>query len=350
MIDYLIKKKLFSDINDLDIFFDSLKADYEEFNDWFLGKAKVNSEAFVIESKTGLEAFLYLKEEYESLDDISPILPLKRRLKVGTLKINPHGTKLGERFIKKIFDTAINLGIQEIYITIFPKHKTLIELVLRYGFIHMAKKSTQNGVENVYLRSLNLFHQNILLDYPLISLRSSKFILAIYPQFHTRLFPDSKLQHEKHNKIEDTSHTNSIHKIYICFMDVSMLKEGDLILIYRTSDGKGPAEYRSVATAVCVVEELYSKEEFANKQDFIDYCKKYSVFEESELSKWYNYSRVFVIKMTYNFSLEKRVTRNILINKIGLNRDNYWGFFQLTNQQFNDILNIGGVNESLIIN
>ena len=98
-----------------------------------------------------------------------------------------------------------------------------------------------------------------LKDYPLISLKDKrKFLLSIYPKYHTKLFPDSILNNEesyKYNLVKDVSYTNSIHKIYICFMpDVASLRKGDLIAIYRTNDYQGPARYRSVVTSICEVE------------------------------------------------------------------------------------------------
>ena len=93
----------FKNINLNDPFFDSLKADYKEFIDWFNKKKDNNEGAFVFfNSQMLLDGFLYLKNEDEELNDVIPKQPSKKRLKIGTMKINPHGTRLGERFIKNI--------------------------------------------------------------------------------------------------------------------------------------------------------------------------------------------------------------------------------------------------------
>jgi len=202
----------------------------------------------------------------------------------------------------------------------------------------------------VYLKSLDKKFGDIYKDYPLINLNTSKFLLSIYPKFHTRLFPDSKLDNENFTVLKDQSHTNSIHKIYICFMDVSALKPGNLIVIYRTTDGKGPAWHRSVITSICTVEELLSKNDFTTKNDFINYCKKYSVFTPEELGSYYEKNRVFVIKMTYNVAFEKRVVRKDLITDVGIPQEIYWGFFQIEEDHFETILKLGGIDESFVIN
>ena len=97
-----LKLEYFSKINLDDPFFDSLKSDYKEFPNWFSKKREEGESAFIFINNRGLlDGFLYLKIEDEELNDIKPSLPSKNRLKIGTLKINPHGTRLGERFLKK---------------------------------------------------------------------------------------------------------------------------------------------------------------------------------------------------------------------------------------------------------
>ena len=67
--------------------------------------------------------FLYLKieEKDENYNNITPMFIPKRRLKIGTFKVTSTGYKLGERFLKIIFDNALNYGVDEIYVTIFDK-------------------------------------------------------------------------------------------------------------------------------------------------------------------------------------------------------------------------------------
>ena len=131
-----ITLKRFADIDSDDVFFDSLKEDYPGFESWFERKSKDNSEAYVQYTNNNLQAFLYLKNESgEELTDITPTRPACNRLKVGTFKIDAHNTKLGERFVKKIMDTALFMKVDEIYVTIFPKHEGLIHILQRYCLI-----------------------------------------------------------------------------------------------------------------------------------------------------------------------------------------------------------------------
>ncbi|TOB16381.1 N-acetyltransferase, partial [Vibrio parahaemolyticus] len=126
-------------------------------------------------------------------------------------------------------------------------------------------------------------------DYPFINTSDNKkYLLSIYPNFHTKLFPDSKLHNESNNIVKDISHSNSIHKIYICKMKgVLEFNRGDVVVIYRTNDNQGPAEHRSVATSLCVVEDVHTIHKYKDEDNFVEECIKFSVFTEKELRKIY---------------------------------------------------------------
>lgn len=346
-----ITLKRFADIDLNDAFFDSLKEDYPGFEAWFEKKSKDNSKAYVQYTNNGLQAFLYLKNESgEELTDVTPTRPACNRMKVGTFKIDAHNTKLGERFVKKIMDAGLYVKADEIYVTIYPKHDGLIRILQRYGFNEEGKK----GDELVLVKNMKVLTGDILKDYPMIQTTGKrKFVLSIKPQYHTKMFPDSILKNEagaKYELIKDVAHTNSIHKIYVTSMrDAALLQGGDIIAIYRTKDDSGPARYRSVITSVCQIEEVKTIRDFANVDAFLTYANYYSIFDPNELRQWYVKKNFTVLKMTYNIALTKRVTNGYLVDELKMS-PNYWGFFQLTDEQFDAILKKGEVDESAIIN
>ena len=81
-----------------------------------------------------------MKNEYNVVDDVRPVIKADRILKVATFKVDAHGTKLGEQFIKIIMDYAISETIDLCYVTIFPKHEALIKLVQTFGFEEYGEK------------------------------------------------------------------------------------------------------------------------------------------------------------------------------------------------------------------
>lgn len=130
---------------------------------------------------------------------------------------------------------------------------------------------------------------------------------------------------------------------------VDVLKYGDVIVLYRTSDQNRSAEYSSVATSICVVEEVKQQYEFSSFNDFFSYASQYSVFDRQDLAYWYGRGGCKTIKMTYNVALSKRIVRHDLIETIRMDRDAYWGFIPITNQQFEDIISYGKVNPKIFI-
>lgn len=185
----IFQYKYLTDIDLEDPFFDSLRKDYDGFNAWYKRKESEKRKAFVLYGDQGLLAFIFLKSEInERCEDIQPPLEPCRRLKVGTLKIEAHQTKLGERVLKLIFDQAILYGFEEIYLTIFPKHTPLIKLLHSYGFEEHGKKNE----ELVLIKRLTSPSAgDIKLDYPRFNPERKAFLLSVMPTYHTRLFPDS---------------------------------------------------------------------------------------------------------------------------------------------------------------
>ncbi|GGD05602.1 hypothetical protein [Enterococcus wangshanyuanii] len=349
--DYIQKRK-FGELDLSDPFFSSLIADYPGFEGWFLSKK--NQEAYVMYNEKGLlQGFLSLKDETEDDPTIVPRFGLKRRLKVSTFKIDAHGTVLGHRFLGILLKKMIEENFEEAYVTVFPKQGKLIELFEKFGFRLWGKKSDD---ELVYIRKNEspIHEEDIYKYYPKFDVvNSKKYLLSIWPSFHTKLFPDSKLVTEKDHIVEDLSFTNTVEKIYLTgITDVTKLEPNDLLVIYRTAERGKVAEWNACATTICTVVEQININTFENEDKFLKYCGKGSIFTESELrSFWRTKKYPFIIKMLYNVSLSKRIVRHDLFEKVGLSREiPYFGFFEMNNDYFEKIIEIGGVNESFIIN
>lgn len=140
LVDYSVlsvRKTIFGKVDLTDRFFDSFRSDYPGFDKWFSRKA--DETAYVSYGSEGLVAFLYLKveDEREGYTDIAPPFAPKRRLKIGTFKVELNGFKLGERFLKIVFDNAVWQRAEEIYVTIFLRtveQERLVKLLGRLRF------------------------------------------------------------------------------------------------------------------------------------------------------------------------------------------------------------------------
>lgn len=347
-----VKKVDFAEVNLKDSFFDSFRNDYKEFDKWFNGKAE--QPCYVCYNDNQLIAFLFIKLEQigaESYVDITPSFKPKKRLKIGTLKVTGNGYKIGERFLKTIFDNALLLKVEEIYVTIFdkrPEQEQLIEMLEEWGFYKFGIKTTQNGEELVYVREFNknlpVNIENPKLTFPFFSKQTNKYLIKIEPQYHTELFPDSiNTKEDKAKYTENEPHRNRISKVYISHSPDRHLKSGDIVLIYRIGE-TAPKKYSSTVTTICIVESI--KSHFKDFDDFFNSCNRRTMIPKDDLkSNWWNkfpHYKPFVINFLYAHSLPTpKPTLNDLIDlkifadTMSLPR----GFAKLTNDQFNDLIN-----------
>ena len=346
LVDYkvlAVKKQYFGEVNLADPFFDSFREDYQDFDKWFNRKADEIS--YVCYQNDVLSAFLFLKmeDENENYSDITPIFTKKRRLKIGTFKVTSNGYKIGERFLKIIFDNAHAQKVNEIYVTIFDKtteHERLIALLEEWGFKYHGTKATTTGDEKVFVREfdrdapINL--SNPKLTYPYISRDSDVYIVPIYPAYHTELFPDSILKTESPKEfVENEPHRNALSKVYISRSHERNLKSGDIIVFYRTG-----GIYAGVATTVGVVESVVTN--IQDEASFIALCRKRSVFTDDELKKHWNYNkydRPFIVNFLYVASYPKRPNLKWLIenNVIPSVTDVPRGFRKISREDFDNI-------------
>ncbi len=325
LVDYKVlsvAKKYFGEINLKDDFFDSFREDYVNFDKWF--NRKSNEAAYVTYAADRILSFLYVKLEDhdENYSDIFPPFTKKKRLKVGTFKVVSNGLRLGERFLKIIFDNALINQVDEIYVTFFDKRddeKRLIVLFEEWGFVKHGKKISASGEEWVYVRHFrpNYNPLNPKWTYPFISSRANAFLVPIYPEYHTELLPDSILKTEsRKNFVENEPHRNAISKVYISRSLEKGLSPGDLIIFYRTG-----GFYKGVVTTVGIVEKVILN--INNEDDFISKCRKRSIFTDAELRKHWIYNKSthpFIVEFLYVYSFPKRINLKNLID-LGIIKD-----------------------------
>ncbi len=357
LIDYnvlSVSKKLFGEINLNDIFFDSFRNDYQEFHRWF--NKKSDETCYVTINKGKILSFLYLKVESQSENyaDIFPTFSRKRRLKIGTFKVVSNGVRLGERFLKIIFDNAIQSKVEEIYITLFNKsedQQKLIDLLKIWGFKPHGTKKSDNGEEVVFIRDFTpkFLPETPSLSFPYISLEGTIYFCPIYPEYHTELFPDSILTTESSTEFQEQKpHRNALRKVYISRSINRSLKSGDIVVFYRTG-----GLYKGTATTIGIVESVI--DDIKDEDEFILKCRKRSVFPDNELKSFWNYRsnrRPFIVNFIYTYSFPKRPNLQKLIELGVIKGINSVprGFERISKEQFYNIIQASESNESIIVN
>lgn len=355
--------KKFSDININDPFFDSLKQDYPktstsaEFTEWFSRKSIEGKEALVFEDNIGIGAFVNIKpgETEEIVLSNGKILPLDSRLKITTIKIDERfrHQRIGEGALGLTLWAWRDLGDNEIYVTVFPKHENLIFLLKKYGFNYVG--NNLNG-ECVYVKDRRkLDFIDPCKAFPFIDGRMSHAgCLAINMKYHDTMFAYSELANTFQEHV-DINVANGLKKVYIGSPYSLAFNEGDPVLIYRKYTGKGRPGYKSVITSYCIATRIekikYQGKFFYSLDKFLHIVGNKSVYSEVELKHRYdNENNLTVIELLYcgYFGAGNNV------NWIWLKNNGCWPGthpmnFRYTRTQFKKILREGNIDVDNVI-
>lgn len=345
-----VRKKHFGELDLNDPFFDSFKEDYPGFEKWFIGKSDEEAYVSINTNTNKIAAFLYLKVEdkTENYHDISPPFKPIKRLKIGTFKVVSNGFRLGERFLKIVFDNALANKVNEIYVTIFDKRdeqRRLIQLLSEWGFTQHGKKNEELVFVRHFSPSVN--NNDLKLTYPYFDQNRQFLLVPIYPEYHTDLLPDSFLNNEKPDDfIDDLPHRNAINKVYVSRSFDKNVNPGDVLIFYRTG-----GYYESVVTTIGIVDDVVDK--FADKDDFIRQCLKRSVYPEDKLSEIWDYKKnpPFIVRFLYVYSFPRRINMKAMIDNGVLSGvdDAPRGFKPISKEKFRKILELTNSDESFII-
>lgn len=340
-----VKLKRFDEVDINSSFFDTLREDYEgkKFDDWF--KKKGNEKAYVFEDNDEkLKGFLYLKieDENENYSDIEPILSPKRRLKVGTFKIERTGFRLGERFLKIIFENAVKWDVDEAYVTLFEDKRqevcALKSIMEQWGFVkHGYKRS--NG-ELVLVKDMKHYKdtETPKFNYPILKKDRNHYFLPIYAKYHTDLFPDNILKNEDMHLYEDKlAHRYAIEKIYLTGAFNIPAKAGDMVLIYRMGEG-WYKNYSSVVTGMAIVQDIVKTK---NVEECVSICKDKSIFKEKSIRDMYS-RRPTVLKVLDYKPFKHKITLDEL-RRYGIVDQGVGprSFAYITKEQFDTIYKLG---------
>lgn len=351
----------FHECNLQDIFFDSLKKDYDGFQKWFIKKSKLKEKAHVYKENNLIKAFLYLKyNEIESIILRGQTLPAEPRIKIGTLKLSDciQRQRIGEGIIGYCLWQWQKSSVNQIYITVFDKHSSLIKLLERFGF----EKAGQNeSGENVYIkdkRTINSFKPYA--SFPYIPRRDIGYagLIPINDKYHDTLFRYSELANTD-QECQEIAAANGITKVYIGTPSNKVnYKCGQMVFIYRRHTGDKYKGFKSVITSYCTVvsqRDICINGRYEVTMDkFLRLVGNKSVYNKEELAKIYyhnNTNNIVLLTMLYNgfFGKGNNVNWNWL-NENNLFRAHPYNIKYDFNQ-VTKILKAGGRNvQDIIVN
>jgi GNAT superfamily N-acetyltransferase len=296
---YVVERKAY-EIDHTDPIFDSLRSDYPGFDVWFAKCKKEHRDCWVLEVDGSVAGIAIRKEETPIQAGTLGIGP--KILKICTLKVGDQfqGEKFGELLLKQILWFAQRNAYNLVYLTVFPKHAFLIELLQYYGFEQtkllddgevMLEKKIANGPLPPLTGDAFDFDR---VYYPRFenSERIRKFCVPIRPDYHRHLFPEIAFSAglplfpaEKFGLIRLSGQArtpgNTVRKVYLCRSNITRLRSGDLLFFYMSKDVRYALS--QAITTVAVVEQVL---QVVSTNDLIAQTAKRSAFSADELRKF----------------------------------------------------------------
>lgn len=358
----MIEQLKWFDFNKIDCsepFFDTLKEDYPKFEEWFSKKKEEHAKALVYKSNDKIGAFLYLKKEYDRIILKDKELSKKRRIKIGTLKLEKEtrGQRLGEGIIGFSLWCWQESDYDEIYVTIYPKQKRLVQQFNKFGFSKWGEKEDGEYVMGRSKKTID--YTSAYSSFPFINpnIQKAGFVI-VNDEYHDTLFPFSELANVKQEQMEIAA-VNGLTKVYIGGLySHPPYKVGDLVFIYRrhTKDDNRPKKYLSCITSFCIVTDIvYAKSNnmYLMKEDeFRERIANKSVFKSEEIiHKYYNDKNLILIEMLYYgyFGAGNNINYDWLIKNGYFRKDVYPANILITKKDYERILQEGEINVSNVI-
>ncbi|HOI58310.1 MULTISPECIES: hypothetical protein [unclassified Methanoculleus] len=336
-----------------DPIFDSLRADYPGFDEWFIGKAQEGRECYAYRRTDGsIGAILIYKVESEPIPSTPP-LAKKKRLKIATMKVEHVGYKIGELLLKVSIDIALKNGITEIYLTHFtqPKEDRLVDLISEYGFHKASVLKRVNRMEDVYVKNLCARGHDVSALLPVTISQIyypsfydgdlvKKFVIPIQPEYHDLLFTDfSKGRQTKlyEHSGEFVVEGNTIRKAYLTHSRIKKIEPGDIILFYRSRDTKA-------VTSVGVVDDFFP--DVSDTDEVIRIIGKRSVYSHTAIER--SNKPLTIILFRHHFHLPHSVTISELRRSNALSGAPQ-SITEIDNTKYTWVKLQGGINESYTV-
>lgn len=291
---YIFERKAY-EIGLTDEIFTSLRSDYDGFDAWFDKCREQQRDCWVLEIDEQIAGLVIRNEESHS--DAQTLHSGPKILKICTFKVRDEyrGEKFGELLLKQALWFAQHNDYDLVYLTVFPKHEFLIDLLSYYGFeITQEKENDEKVMEKVIAKGALACEEADVFSfdrrhYPRFYDAGSvrKFCVPIQAQYHKRLFPEIAMEKQlslfSDDKLliisgADRTPGNTIRKVYLCRAKIKRLRPGDVLFFYM-SQGKGFENSQTVTTIGIVEQVVYAK----STEELIRLTAKRSVFSQNNL-------------------------------------------------------------------
>lgn len=233
----LVAAKLAYELNEQDPIFQSFRADYSDFDQWFAKCKREHRQSWIIQAGLNYRGICIVKEEVPREYGI-----FGKTLKVCSFKIADdfRGHRYGELLLKALFGYLVENRYEAAFVEVFAKQQQLVALFADFGFEDIAESPKGERVLRKHLRPrdperirLGPLDYNIKYGPHALTLSAARvFVVPIQPRYHALLFPE--LEEQLALATESNPFGNSIRKAYLCHSKIQKVAAGDILLFYRS--------------------------------------------------------------------------------------------------------------------
>lgn len=284
------------EIDHEDVFFDSLRQGYPEFNSWWREKCvKQHRPCWVVYDDDALAGLIVRKDE--TAGDTDAITPAEKILKVCTFKVSPdkRGVKLGELLLKQVLWYAQTNGYDLAYLTTYEDQASLMSLLEYYGFENAGENANGEFIYERLFSSAALIRESDSDVYGLARKNYPKFLLdgsvrgfgiPIKEGYHDTLYPDLWNPRQA-DLFKGASHAdrparpgNTIRKVYLCRAASKLAEAGSVLFFYKGVSKEQPSQ------AMTTLGILESVTQATSTRELMQLTGGRSVYSEEELAAW----------------------------------------------------------------
>ncbi len=325
-------------------FFDSLRAGYGGFDQWFVGKcSKEGRRAWVCHSEGTIHSLCIYKPEQDEVVTNDHQRLKGKSLKLCTFKVETQGYKLGELMLKQAFGYAVKNNLEYVYATVEPDQHTFLESLLQdFGFEPIGTDVA--GRDLVYVKYFPVelpVTTDSNLDYaikyyPGFRLNGNTgYLVPIKPQYHQILFPEAQRQDDLFTAISNSA-GNSIKQAYLCKANCKSIAPGDVLFFYRTQD-------EMAITTYGIVDHFMVE---SDAEEIYQWVAKRTVYSYDEIEDMSG-SQVKVILFRLVGHLDQPITYKQL-QQLGVVKGPIQSITSLSNDNTKTIIREARINDCLI--
>lgn len=279
-----------------DVFFDSLREGYPEFDDWWREKCvRQHRSCWVVYDDDVLAGLIVRKDE--TAENTDAITQADKILKVCTFKVSPdkRGVKLGELLLKQVLWFAQTNGYDLAYLTTYEDQAALMSLLEYYGFENTGENANGEFIFERSFSSTAVVREEGRAGFELARTNYPRFLLddgvrgfgiPIKEGYHDTLYPDLWNPRQA-DLFTGASHAdrparpgNTIRKVYLCRAASKLAEAGSVLFFYKGASKEKPSQ---AMTALGILE---SVTQATSTRELMHLTGGRSVYSEEELAAW----------------------------------------------------------------